>query len=124
MPDRVIVEVDEGLSDLIPGFLAHKRADISAILEAVARRDYQEISHVAHRIKGERGSYGLRYDDRTGALARSGGGDAGRWRSVRARAPAAELHRSRRDSIPAVERLAERRGRGCARCDRDASDRN
>lgn len=59
MPDRVIVEVDEGLSDLIPGFLAHKRADISTILEAVTRRDYTEIGHVAHRIKGEGGSYGF-----------------------------------------------------------------
>jgi hypothetical protein len=32
MPDRVIVEVDEDLSDLIPGFLTHKRADIAMIL--------------------------------------------------------------------------------------------
>jgi HPt (histidine-containing phosphotransfer) domain-containing protein len=59
MPDRVIVEVDEDLSDLIPGFLTHKRADIAAIFEAVARRDYAEIAHVAHRIKGEGGSYGF-----------------------------------------------------------------
>ena len=37
MPDRVIVEVDEDLSDLIPGFLTHKRADIDTIFEAVTR---------------------------------------------------------------------------------------
>jgi len=59
MPDRVIVEVDQDLSDLIPGFLAHKREDIATIFEAVARRDYTEISQVAHRIKGEGGSYGF-----------------------------------------------------------------
>jgi len=53
------VEVDEDLSDLIPGFLTHKRADITAIFEAVARRDYVEISSIAHRIKGEGGSYGF-----------------------------------------------------------------
>ncbi len=59
MPDRVIVEVDEDLSDLIPGFLTHKRADITTIFEALARRDYAAISSLAHRIKGEGGSYGF-----------------------------------------------------------------
>src|SRR5208337_5492365 len=59
MPDRVIVEVDEDLSDLIPGFLAHKRTDIDSIFEAVARRDYAAIGRIAHRIKGEGGSYGF-----------------------------------------------------------------
>lgn len=59
MPDRMIVEVDEDLSDLIPGFLTHKRADIDTIMEAVTRRDYAEIGRIAHRIKGEGGSYGF-----------------------------------------------------------------
>ena len=59
MSDRVIVEVDEGLSDLIPGFLAHKRDDAAQILEAVTARDYESIARIAHRIKGEGGSYGF-----------------------------------------------------------------
>ncbi len=59
MPDRVLVEVDEDLSDLIPDFLIHKRNDIAAIFEAVSRRDYAEISRIAHRVKGEGGSYGF-----------------------------------------------------------------
>jgi HPt (histidine-containing phosphotransfer) domain-containing protein len=59
MADRVIVEVDEDLTDLIPGFLTHKRADIARIFEAVASRDYAEISSVGHRLKGEGGSYGF-----------------------------------------------------------------
>jgi HPt (histidine-containing phosphotransfer) domain-containing protein len=59
MPDRVIVEVDEDLSDLIPGFLTHKRAEIDTIFEAVTRRDYAEIGRIAHRVKGEGGSYGF-----------------------------------------------------------------
>jgi histidine phosphotransfer protein HptB len=59
MPDRVIVEVDEDLTDLIPGFMIHKRADIDTIFEAVTRRDYAEIGRIAHRVKGEGGSYGF-----------------------------------------------------------------
>jgi histidine phosphotransfer protein HptB len=68
MSDRVIVEVDEDLSDLIPGFLARKRAEVASIFDAVARRDYEEISRLAHRIKGEGGSYGF---DKMSELGRS-----------------------------------------------------
>lgn len=57
--DRVIVEVDEDLSDLIPGFLTHKRADATRIFDAVASRDYAQISGIAHRLKGEGSSYGF-----------------------------------------------------------------
>jgi len=53
------VEVDEDLSDLIPGFLTHKRADVVTIVDAIARRDYAEIGRIAHRIKGEGTSYGF-----------------------------------------------------------------
>ncbi len=58
MPD-VIVEVDEDLSDLIPDFLTHKRADVAAIFEAIERHDYAAISSLGHRIKGDGGSYGF-----------------------------------------------------------------
>ncbi len=68
MQDRLIVEVDEGLSDLIPGFLTHKRADVATIVEAIGRGDYAGIASVAHRIKGEGGSYGF---DTMTELARS-----------------------------------------------------
>jgi HPt (histidine-containing phosphotransfer) domain-containing protein len=68
MPDRTIVEVDQDLSDLIPGFLTHKRGDINRIFEAVARGDYAEISRIAHRFKGEGSSYGF---DAMTAIGRS-----------------------------------------------------
>jgi histidine phosphotransfer protein HptB len=58
VPD-VIVEVDEDLSDLIPDFLTHKRADVAAIFEAIERHDYAAISSLGHRIKGDGGSYGF-----------------------------------------------------------------
>ena len=40
-------------SDLIPAFLTHKRADVITILDANARRDYAEITRIAHRIKAK-----------------------------------------------------------------------
>jgi HPt (histidine-containing phosphotransfer) domain-containing protein len=59
MSDQITVNVDESLSDLIPGFLERKRVDINGILEATSRRDYESISRAAHRLKGEGGSYGF-----------------------------------------------------------------
>jgi HPt (histidine-containing phosphotransfer) domain-containing protein len=59
MADRVTVEVDEDLSDLIPGFLQRKHGDCDAILQALPLRDYDSIRKIAHRLKGEGGSYGF-----------------------------------------------------------------
>jgi HPt (histidine-containing phosphotransfer) domain-containing protein len=59
MQDRVTVAVDEDLSDLILGFLQRKHGDCNAILQAVPIRDYDSVLRIAHRIKGEGGSYGF-----------------------------------------------------------------
>jgi HPt (histidine-containing phosphotransfer) domain-containing protein len=59
MSEQIKIEVDESLSDLIPGFLARKRVEIKGIIDAVARHDYDNISRTAHRLKGEGGSYGF-----------------------------------------------------------------
>lgn len=59
MPNQIIVEVDEDLADLIPDFMAHKREDLAAILAAAARGEYSVIGRLAHRLKGEGGSYGF-----------------------------------------------------------------
>lgn len=53
------ISVDSDLSDLVPGFLERKREDLHSILDATAKGDYKVIAHLAHRIKGEGGSYGF-----------------------------------------------------------------
>jgi HPt (histidine-containing phosphotransfer) domain-containing protein len=57
--DKIVVEVDEDLSDLVPGFLAHKRDDLRNILDALARNDFDVVNQLAHRLKGEGASYGF-----------------------------------------------------------------
>jgi HPt (histidine-containing phosphotransfer) domain-containing protein len=57
MANQITVNVDESLSDLIPGFLKRKRDDIAGIIEATPLHDYDSISRAAHRLKGEGGSY-------------------------------------------------------------------
>jgi HPt (histidine-containing phosphotransfer) domain-containing protein len=56
---RNVVEIDADLSDLVPGFLAHKREDARTIAAAIECEDYATLSQVGHKMKGEGGSYGL-----------------------------------------------------------------
>jgi PAS domain S-box-containing protein len=55
----IVVHIDQDLSDLIPGFLARKRDDASAVLDAVERGDSEALARLGHKMKGEGGSYGL-----------------------------------------------------------------
>jgi CheY-like chemotaxis protein/HPt (histidine-containing phosphotransfer) domain-containing protein len=56
---RQQIQVDAYLRDLIPGFLEHKRADTGTIRAAIDRADYETISQIGHKMKGEGGSYGF-----------------------------------------------------------------
>jgi len=57
--EPIVVQLDEDLSDLIPGFLARKREDASAILAAAEHGESETIARLGHKMKGEGGSYGL-----------------------------------------------------------------
>ena len=59
MSERMIAEVDEDLSDLIPGFLTHKREDLETINVALRKNQFEVIGHLAHRMKGEGAGYGF-----------------------------------------------------------------
>lgn len=56
---RLVVRVDPDLSDLIPGFLAHKREDAARIRSAMDESDYDTLGKIGHKLKGEGGSYGF-----------------------------------------------------------------
>jgi len=59
--EKIIAHVDPDLSDLMPGFLARKRNDTRAILSGISGEhvDFEELSRLGHKIKGEGGSFGL-----------------------------------------------------------------
>jgi len=56
---RQLIQVEAYLRDLVPGFLEHKRADTGTIRAAIDRADYETISQIGHKMKGEGGSYGF-----------------------------------------------------------------
>lgn len=57
--ERITVEIDEEIKDLIPGFLKRKRAEVEKINAALATGDFAAAAALAHRIKGEGAAYGF-----------------------------------------------------------------
>jgi HPt (histidine-containing phosphotransfer) domain-containing protein len=56
---KLVVRIDPDLRDLVPVFITHKREDAHAIVAAIVRSDYEALSKLGHRIRGEGGSYGF-----------------------------------------------------------------
>jgi len=57
--EKIIIEVDEFLADLIPGFMENRRADIEKLAVAISAADYEAIRHIAHDLKGLGAGYGF-----------------------------------------------------------------
>lgn len=79
---RMVVEVDPEIKDLIPGYLARKRADVERIQSALAAGNFAAVATVAHKLKGEGGGFGLdELSEMSAALeraAKAGDGDDAR----------------------------------------------
>jgi HPt (histidine-containing phosphotransfer) domain-containing protein len=58
-PDRIRVEVDPDLEDLVPSFLENRRADITTIRNALEESDYRRIHRIGHNMKGDSGALGF-----------------------------------------------------------------
>lgn len=63
MSNRISVEIDRDLEDLIPGFLANRRSDIDKMRAALGSGDFEPIRIAGHSMKGAGGGYG--FDDIT-----------------------------------------------------------
>jgi HPt (histidine-containing phosphotransfer) domain-containing protein len=57
--ERIRVEIDPDLEDLVPIFLENRRADVGAIRDALERGDYRTIHRVGHNIRGDSGALGF-----------------------------------------------------------------
>jgi HPt (histidine-containing phosphotransfer) domain-containing protein len=57
--ERITVEIDDEIKDLIPGFLARKRGELQRIAAALAAGDFTAVAAIAHRFKGEGAAYGF-----------------------------------------------------------------
>lgn len=57
--EKIVVQVDADLKDLIPGYLQNRRQDVGAILQALENQDFETIRILGHTMKGTGGGYGF-----------------------------------------------------------------
>jgi PAS domain S-box-containing protein len=57
--DRILVRADPKFADLIPEFLKNRRLDVSAMLDALDRGDFETVKRLGHGMRGSGGSYGF-----------------------------------------------------------------
>jgi CheY-like chemotaxis protein len=56
---RVVVRVDTRLRDVVPAYLARRRAEIPALMGAAALGKFDEAQTIGHRMKGSGSGYGF-----------------------------------------------------------------
>jgi signal transduction histidine kinase/DNA-binding response OmpR family regulator len=54
-----VIQVEEGMEDVVPGYLEKRRADVRAYAEALAGDDFDSIRKLAHKMKGTGAGYGF-----------------------------------------------------------------
>jgi HPt (histidine-containing phosphotransfer) domain-containing protein len=94
--ERIRVEIDHDLEDLIPGYLNNVHANLQKIAEAADRGDLDECRKIGHNLKGSGGGYGFAEITRYGKLIEEGG-KSGDPASIRAAVKDLEAYLARVD---------------------------
>lgn len=64
--DKIIVQVDPYLQDLLPTYLARRQQDVAALTAALNRGDHEAIRVIGHNMKGTGSGYGLEFISQIG----------------------------------------------------------
>jgi signal transduction histidine kinase/CheY-like chemotaxis protein len=71
-PETFSVRVEEGMEDLVPGYLEKRRAEVALYRTALAAGDFDFIRKTAHKMKGTGSGYGFpRLTELGGALEKA-----------------------------------------------------
>jgi len=57
--EKIVIQVDADLEDLIPGYLQNRRQDVDSILQALEKQEFEAIRVLGHTMKGTGGGYGF-----------------------------------------------------------------
>jgi len=57
--DKIIIQGDPDLEDLIPGFLENRRNDVEKLHSCLESDDFESIRILGHSMKGAGGGYGF-----------------------------------------------------------------
>ena len=55
----ITVQIDEGLKEIVPGFLENRQRDVQTLEIALEQNDLNAIHMIGHRLKGDGGGYGF-----------------------------------------------------------------
>jgi len=65
--EKIIVQVDPDLEDLIPGFLENRSLEVEKLRAELDKNDFENIRSIGHSIKGVGGGYGFELMSELGA---------------------------------------------------------
>jgi HPt (histidine-containing phosphotransfer) domain-containing protein len=57
--DPIRIEMPPELSDIVPGYLASRRKEVSEMTELLAASDFERLSVLSHNLKGTARGYGF-----------------------------------------------------------------
>jgi len=57
--DKIIVQCDPDLKDLIPGYINNRNKDVIVMRECLDISDFAKIRTIGHSMKGSGGGYGF-----------------------------------------------------------------
>jgi HPt (histidine-containing phosphotransfer) domain-containing protein len=57
--EPIRIEMPQGLEDIVPGYLANRRNEVSEMIEILAASDFERLSVLGHNLKGTARSYGF-----------------------------------------------------------------
>ena len=57
--DKIRIQIDPDLQELIPGYLENRRNDLQIYRDALEQGDFKAIAVLGHSMKGSGGGYGF-----------------------------------------------------------------
>ena len=57
--DVIILYIEPGLEEIVPGFLENRRRDVQTLETALQENNLAQIHTIGHRMKGDGGGYGF-----------------------------------------------------------------
>jgi len=57
--NKIIVNIDIDLEDLIPGFLENRQKDLEKLEKVIQESDFESLRSIGHNLKGVGGGYGF-----------------------------------------------------------------
>ncbi|MDO8445246.1 MAG: Hpt domain-containing protein [Deltaproteobacteria bacterium] len=57
--EKIVIQADPEIANLIPGYLENRKKDIARMLEALGKGDYETINFIGHSMRGSGEGYGF-----------------------------------------------------------------